>query len=204
MKLFSLIWGQSLKTTQSKVETHQNYAQCKIDYDSLGLLKILREFFFRSDDHQYKYKAEDQAKRSCYNLRQTPEMSCQEYFERIRNIVEVIQSLGGSLCDNMYIDDELPPTNAPASGYTPQQSWDARERIHKKTLAHGILVRADQSRYGKLIKEIENAFLKDNNDYLKTPTEAYNLPVNYRQYNNPNKRSIPGGFDQVAFVTVGK
>jgi len=46
MKLFSLIWGQSLKTNQSKVETHQNYAQCKSDYDSLGLLKILREFFF--------------------------------------------------------------------------------------------------------------------------------------------------------------
>jgi hypothetical protein len=98
----------------------------------------------------------------------------------------------------------IPPTNAPASGYTPQQYWDARERIHNKTLAHGILVRADQSRYGKLIKEIENAFLKGNNDYLKTPAEAYNLLVNYRQYNNPNKRSIPGGFDQVAFVTVGK
>jgi len=74
MKLFSLIWGQSSKTTQSKVETHQNFATCKNDYDSLGLLRILREFVFRSDDCQYKYKAEDQAKRAYYNLRQTPEM----------------------------------------------------------------------------------------------------------------------------------
>jgi hypothetical protein len=46
MKLFSLIWGQSSKTTQSKVETHLNFATCKNDYDSLGLLKILREFVF--------------------------------------------------------------------------------------------------------------------------------------------------------------
>jgi len=52
MKLFILIWGQSSKTTQSKVETHQNFAQCKNDYDSLSLLKILREFVFHSDDHQ--------------------------------------------------------------------------------------------------------------------------------------------------------
>ena len=35
-------------------------------------------------------------KEPIYNLRQTPEMSCQEYFERVKNIVEVIKSIGGS------------------------------------------------------------------------------------------------------------
>jgi hypothetical protein len=29
-------------------------------------------------------------KRSYYNLRQTNTMSCQEYFEKVRNIIEVI------------------------------------------------------------------------------------------------------------------
>jgi hypothetical protein len=41
MKLYSLIWGQSSKTTQSKVETHHHFSQCKGSYDSLLLLKIL-------------------------------------------------------------------------------------------------------------------------------------------------------------------
>jgi hypothetical protein len=81
MKLYSLIWGQSSKTTQSKVEIHLNFADCKASYDSLGLLKIIIEFIFKSDDKQYKYKAEDMALRAYYNLRQTPEMTCQEYFE---------------------------------------------------------------------------------------------------------------------------
>jgi len=94
--------------------------------------------------------------------------------------------------------------NAPALGYMPQQNRDARERIHNKTLAYGILVHADWSRYGKLMEKIDNAFLKGNYDYPKTPNEAYNLLVNYRQYNNTNKRPIPGGLDQVAFVTDGK
>ncbi len=66
-----------------------------------------------------------------------------------------------------------------------------------------VLVRADRGRYGKLIEEIENAFLKGNNDYPETPTEAYNLLVNYRNYNN-NKRPMPGGLEQVAFVADGK
>lgn len=54
MKLYNLIWGQSSKMTQSKLEMHQNYAQCKAEYDSLRLLKIIREFVFKRDDHQYK------------------------------------------------------------------------------------------------------------------------------------------------------
>jgi hypothetical protein len=94
-KLYSLIWGQSTKTTQSKLETHAEFSQCKSSYDSLKHLKIIREFIFKSDDRQYKYKAEDQAKRNYYNLRQTPDMSCQEYFEKVRNTTEVIKSLGG-------------------------------------------------------------------------------------------------------------
>jgi hypothetical protein len=203
MKLLSLIWGQSSKTTQSKVETHQNFATCRNDYDSLGLLRILREFVFRSDDRQYKYKAEDQAKRAYYNLRQTPEMSCQEYFERVRNIVEVIKSIGGSLVDDMHLSDELPPTQ-PIGGYTDDQYAAARERILNKKIAYGILVRADQGRYGKLIEEVKNAYLKGNNNYPTTPTKSYNLLVNYKNYSS-NKRTISqGGLEQVTFVTEGK
>jgi hypothetical protein len=59
----------------------------------LGLLKIIRELIFKSDDRQYKYKAKDQVKRAYHNLRQTPEMSCQEYFEKVRNLVDVIRGL---------------------------------------------------------------------------------------------------------------
>ncbi len=201
MKLYSLFWGQSSKTMQSKLETHANFQQCKNDYDSLGLLKILREFVFKSDDRQYKNKAKDQAKRAYYNLRQTPEMSCQEYFERVRNIVEVIKSLGGSLADDMHLADELPAR--PARGYTDAQTTAVRQRILGKKVAYGILIRADRGRYGKLIEEIEHDFLKGNNDYPETPTEAYNLLVNYRHF-NPQKPNTNQVLDQVAFVTTAE
>jgi hypothetical protein len=35
-------------------------------------------------------------------------MSCQEYFERVQNVVDVIESLGGSFVDDMHLKDELP------------------------------------------------------------------------------------------------
>ncbi len=115
-------------------------------------------------------------------------MSCQEYFERVRNVVDVIKSLGGSLADDMHRKDEL-PEREPRNGYTAEQLAGARKKIQNKTIAYGILVRVDRSRYGKLIEEIENDFVKGNNDYPETPTEAYNLLVNYRSYNN-QKRPI--------------
>jgi len=39
-KLYSLIWGHSSKTTKRKIETHQDFQECKNEYDILKLLKI--------------------------------------------------------------------------------------------------------------------------------------------------------------------
>jgi len=203
MKLYSLIWGQSNKTTQSKLETHAELSRCKSEYDSLKLLKIIYEFVFKSNNHQYKYKAEDQAKRNYYNLRQTPDMSCQEYFEKVRNITEVIKSLGGSLGDEMHLRDEL-PEREPRGGYTEAQISAAKTRIQRKTIEYSLLVRADRGQIRKLIKEIKNDFLKGHNDYPKTPTEAYNLFINYRNFNPQKRNATQGGLDQFAFVTNGK
>jgi len=144
MQLYSLIWGQWTKSTQSKLETHQDFQQCKSEYDSLKLIKIMREFVFKSDDRQYKYKAEDQAKRNYYFLRQTPDMSCQEYFERVRDAVNVIKGLGRSLIDDMHLKEEL-PEREPRNGYTQEQTAEARAKIQDKTIAYRILVRADRT-----------------------------------------------------------
>jgi len=135
---------------QSKIETHQDYQQGKNNYDSFKLIKIMHEFVFKSDNRQYKYKAEDQAKRNYYNLRQTSTMSYQEYFEKVRNIVEVIKSLGGSLSDEMHLKEELPQR---ATAYTDQEIKEAKEKIHNKTAAYGLQVRADREQYGKLIED---------------------------------------------------
>jgi hypothetical protein len=69
-----------------------------------------------------------------------------------------------------------------------------------KKIAYGILVRADRGRYGKLIEEVENAYLK-RNDYLRTPTKAYNLLVNYQNYSANKRTGTQEGLDQVAFIT---
>jgi hypothetical protein len=86
-------------------------------------------------------------------------MSCQEYFERVKNVVYMIINLGGSLSDDMHLKDEL-QGREPRGGWTQAQLKEAREKIHNKKVAYGILVRADRFRYEKLIEDIDNGFLK--------------------------------------------
>jgi hypothetical protein len=120
-------------------------------------------------------------------------MSCQEYFKRVRNIVDVIKSLGASLCNDMHLKDES-PEREPRGGYTEEQKKEAQERIHNKTIAYGTLVWLDRTRYGKLIEEIEKDYLKGHDNYPKTAMEVYNLLVNYKNYwNQQNKRSTASG-----------
>jgi hypothetical protein len=80
----------------------------------------------------------------------------------------------------MHLKDEL-PDREPRGGYTEEQKQEARKRIQNKTIAYGILVRADRSRFGKLLEEIENDFLKSHDSYPKTPREAYYPLVNYKK-----------------------
>ena len=73
-------------------------------------------------------------------------------------------------------------------------------------MAYGILERADRARYGNLIEEIENDYLKGHNNYPKTAAEAYNLLVNYKNCAClQNKRNAASsGLDQVAFIAEAK
>jgi hypothetical protein len=109
-----------------------------------------------------------------------------------------------TLVDDMHLVDELPMGRTLPGAYTENHRNRARERILDKKIAYGLLVRADRNRYGKLIEEVENSFLKGNNDYPNTPLEAYNLLVNYKNFNLHKRGAPEGGLDQVAFMTEGK
>ena len=55
-------------------------------------------------------------------------------------------------------------------------------------MAMAFISGSNRIKYGKLIEELENSYLKGNeNDYLKTVTDAYNLLLNYK--NDPRNHS---------------
>jgi Zinc knuckle len=75
----------------------------------------------------------------------------------------------------------------------------ARERF----LATSFLLNSDWSRYGRLIVDIENAFIQGQNRYPTTITAAYNLLVNWKQDPRNFIQSLGPTNDGVSFATTG-
>jgi hypothetical protein len=61
----------------------------------------------------------------------------------------------------------------------------AHAEAKEKYLTVAFLSASDKSRYGKVLEDLENDFMKGTNNYLKTLTSAYNLMVNYKKYQKP-------------------
>jgi hypothetical protein len=87
-------------------------------------------------------------------------MSCQEYFKRVSNVVDVIKNLGATLLDNTHLVDELLEGRAPPGGYTENHRNQAQERILDKKITYGLLVRANRNRFGSSSKKKRILFSK--------------------------------------------
>ena len=63
-------------------------------------------------------------------------------------------------------------------------------------LAVMFIMNSDKDRYGDLLVELENDFLKGSNEYPKTMMATYNLLVNWKQ--EPQNMMGAGGEDVLA------
>ena len=57
----------------------------------------------------------------------------------------------------------------------------AKKEAKEAYMAMSLISGANRIKYGRLIEELENSYLKGNkNEYPKTVTDAYNLLLNYK------------------------
>ena len=71
-------------------------------------------------------------------------------------------------------------------------------------MATAYLLGADQSRYGRLIKSLENDYLQGKNNYPKNMTEAYNLLINWKQDPRNLVKVMGAVKDEVSFSNNGQ
>jgi hypothetical protein len=87
------------------------------------------------------------------------------------------------------------------SGGTPEQLRDATKAATDKCLAITFLSGADKARYVKLLEDLENDFTKGSNYYPTSVTSAYNLLVNYKNYQRPASQVYTDS-EAVSFANV--
>ena len=94
----------------------------------------------------------------------------------------------------------LPPEDPTCP--TEEEIKKASQRTKEKYLAVALLTAADRSRFGKLVKDLENDFTKGQNIYPTSVTAAYNLLMNYKCHQKTGVQ-VAGDGDRLSFANVG-
>ena len=94
---YTLIWGQCSDMMRAKIEASKNYSQMRSTYDSIMLLKELKDVTFRFEDQKYIYESLYLSYKNFFNFRQKNDMSITQYLETFNNMVDVMEQHGGIL-----------------------------------------------------------------------------------------------------------
>ena len=114
-------------------------------------------------------------------FRQSQRMSNSDYLEKLRDLVEVYEHLGGepgtskARVDSLLIDPDLVDVD---------KRQEARIKAREEYLAVLLLTKSDPKRYATLVTDVENAYTRGQNGYPTTVSGAYDMLVNYK---NPNQ-----------------
>jgi Reverse transcriptase (RNA-dependent DNA polymerase) len=189
-KLFTLVWGQCTDVMREKLEALDQWETIKKDYDALALLKQIKTINFKFEDQKYVYGSVYYANKRFYNYKQAAEDSANEHYEKFNNLISVVDAYGGTIGHEkiLLIEDEAYVTLSDADQKDPDNIKAANKRNKEKFLSFCFIAKADTTKYGELIRDLENDFTKADNNYPSTMTKALHMLTNYKiekkQYNN--------------------
>ena len=142
---------------------------------------MIRQSLYQRATRRQETHALIEAETTLMRFRQSECMSNSDYLEKLRDLVEVYEHLGGEpgtskarieslLINAKFADDD--------------DRMEAKSKAREEYLAVLLLTKSDPKRYGSLITDVENAYTQGQNGYPTMVSGAYDMLVNYR---NPNQ-----------------
>jgi hypothetical protein len=114
--------------------------------------------------------------REFYHLSQGKHRTNQEYYDEFNSLVSVVDECGAMVARHptIYLEtlQEIP---ADLGNPTPNEISEANNTSRERYFAVAFLMGADRIRYGTMIEEIENEYLRNRDETSKV--ESYPLTV---------------------------
>ena len=121
-------------------------------------------------------------------------MSDNAYYQRFQDAVDIAERAGGAVgvqedriiaeLEHVALDPDVP---------TEEERARATQIARNKYLAVLFLLNSDKRRYGTLVTNISNEFLRGNDTYPTTLTGAYDYIINYTEVNASTGHGDKGG-----------
>ena len=131
-------------------------------------------------------------------------MTNEEYFEKFKNLMDVVENCGGGLGDVKSLQKEITSMIA-----VDPENPDSKEiaasipKSKERLFATMFFLRADPDRYKPLHRHIQNEHLEGNDKYPETLVAAYHRLVGWIPETKHRYGSGPSN-DGVSFANVGK
>ena len=173
--------GENSKTIQDRIEAHEQWEAVNTSSNALGLLRLIRQSLYQRATRRQETHALIEAETTLMRFRQSERMSNSDYLEKLCDLVEVYEHLGGepgtskARVDSLLMDPELVDND---------DRLEAKTKAREEYLAVLLLTKSDPKRYGTLVTDVENAYTRGQNGYPTTVSGAYDMLVNYK---NPNQ-----------------
>jgi hypothetical protein len=159
--IYSVIWGQCSKGLRSKLKSNSSYDGISVDADSLALLKEIRSEMTGFKKRNYLPRSVHSIMREFYNLSQGKHRTNQEYYDEFNKLVAAVDECGAMVARHPTIYDEVIEEIAfDVDSATADEISQAKSTSRERYLAVAFLLGADRIRYGIMIEEIENEYLR--------------------------------------------
>ena len=176
-KIYALILGQCSPTIRDRIEASDEWGSINNASNPIALLRTIRQSLYHRTTRRKDTHALLEAELALHKFRQTERMSNSDYLEKLRELVEVYEHLGGEPgCSEVRVNARLiDPEMADAD-----EIRDAKIEAREEYLAVTLLFKSDPKRHANLVADIENQYTRGQDGYPSTLSAAYNMLINYR------------------------
>ena len=193
--MFNVVTGQCSRMMKSKLKGEDNYKKIEEDGDVASLLRLIRATSRQVNTNESVYDAIDEAVGKYYRYRQVDEDN--ETFTRtFKSNVKVAEDLGGDIFKHPELlayekaaDQAAIDAKTPGSALKTEKQY--YEIIREKSMAVGLVKRADQRRYKGMLTDIRDQHGYGHDVYPKTLAAAHNMIEDYTRSRRLSTRGNP-------------
>ena len=194
-KVYALILGQCSPTIWDWIEASDEWESINNASNPITLLRTIQQSLYHHATRRKDTHALLEAELALHKFQQTKRMSNSNYLEKLRELVEVYEHLGGEPgCSEVRVNSWLiDPEMADAD-----EIRDTKMGAREEYLAIMLLFKSDPKRYANLVADIENQHTWGQDGYPITLSTAYNMLTNY--HNPSSSIRLHGQDSGMAFV----
>jgi len=166
-KVFVVVLGQCSQVVKSNLESDDDFADLEQNDDVVGLMAKLKEMAFSTAGIQDPFWNLQNLLRRLTVMNQGTSESVTNYHKRFLASTQVIEAMWG-----MFVPTRL------VAGDTDDDKKNARDKL----LAMFFLAGADKKRFGKLVEDLNNAYLSGKDNYPESIESTLTLLTHYQDH----------------------